>query len=216
MEMVIDSDTTRVQVAEVKQMMAFEPAPCFLETLSIGLVLVHLQSLLFIGNTVEIQFWKFVTSGAQPAFLSCLPKHVVAQRLLGQARKIWSGQRPPKMRRKRKQEGDHPHREHKQRRQDASGPASAPAPMAIQDVQEQPRENSDGNLASEEGDHEDPNDNDCNSVIEVPNPREDELDDKQSKVGSCSSRASEASSTNNINFDSDGSIGSGPGNCIYG
>ena len=34
-EMVIDSDTTRVQVAEAKQMMAFEFAPCFLETLAI-------------------------------------------------------------------------------------------------------------------------------------------------------------------------------------
>ena len=145
---------------------------------------MHLLYLPSVGNTVEIIVGKLVTSGTQPAFLSCLPKHVVAQRVLGQARKIWSGQRPPQMRRKRKQEGDRPHRERKQRRQDASGPASAPALLAIQDAQEQPQQNSDGILPSEEGDHEDPNDNDCNSDIEVPNPREDELDDKQNKVSS--------------------------------
>ena len=56
MEMVIDSDTARVHVAEVKQMMAFELAFLFPKTLAIELVPVHLQSLPFVGNTVEIQF----------------------------------------------------------------------------------------------------------------------------------------------------------------
>ena len=94
MEMVIDSDTIRVQVAEVKKMMAFEPALSFPETLAIESVPVHLKGLPFVGNAVEIRLWKLATSGRQPRFLASQPKHIVAQSLPGDRKLVWLGQAP--------------------------------------------------------------------------------------------------------------------------